>query len=101
MLEIGAGSGYFLYEARKKGFDVYANEYNPVLASFIQTKLGIPCASEVLHDGHFKGKKFDIIYHRDVLSHCFDPISDFRKLHGMLNPGGFMVFETGNGGDID
>lgn len=101
LLEIGAGSGYFVFEARRNGYEVFANEYTPALAGFIQTNLNIPCETEPMNAGMFGGKKFDIIYHRDVISHFFDPIADFKTMNELLNDRGYMVFETGNGGDID
>lgn len=100
VLEIGAGTGYFLHEARRAGFEVFANELNPALAGHIAKHFSIPCSSEPLHDSLFGNRRFDIIYHRDVLSHFYDPIAEFDTMHALLKPGGFLVFETGNGGDI-
>ena len=34
LLEIGAGAGYFLAEARKRGYDPYAIEFNSAQAEF-------------------------------------------------------------------
>jgi len=101
MLEIGAGAGYFLDEARKLGFDVYAIEVNKTLAKFIRRKLGIPCEEHHLNVSSFGGKKFEIIYHCDVISHFCDPISEFEKINNKLKKGGLVVFETGNVGDVE
>lgn len=100
MLEIGPGAGYFLDEARKKGFDVCGNELNKVQAEFIRTELGIPCEESPLSEHLFGGKKFDIIYHCNVISHFHDPIGDFKKINNKLKDGGTLVFETGNFGDV-
>lgn len=74
LLEIGAGAGYFLDEARKAGFDVYGIELNPTQTDFINRKLDIPCETTTL-TGSYDNKIFDIIYHCDVISHFYDPIS--------------------------
>lgn len=100
MLEIGAGAGYFLDEARKEGFEVNGIEFNNILADFVRGKLGIPCEESPLDVSLFDGKKFDIIYHRDVISHFYDPISEFQKINDKLKKNGFVVFETGNLGDV-
>lgn len=101
MLEIGAGSGYFLDEARKEGFDVYGIELNSIQADFIRSKLGIPCEDSPLNNSSFDGKKFDIIYHCDVISHFYDPIAEFKKMNEKLNDNGILVFETGNLEDVE
>lgn len=101
MLEIGAGAGYFLDEAKKLGFDVSGIEVNKTLAEFMRSELGISCEEYPISVSSFEGKKFDIIYHCDVISHLHDPIAEFEKINGKLKKGGFVVFETGNGGDID
>ena len=101
ILEIGAGAGFFLDEARKQSFEVYGLEPNPIQANFIRNTLKIPCEGKPLDSSTFGGKKYDIIYHCDVISHFFDPISEFSKINERLNPNGYVVFETGNLGDVD
>ena len=100
MLEIGAGAGYFLDEAKKEGFAAYGIEINNIKADFIRSKLGIPCEESPLDVSLFDGKKFDIIYHCDVISHFYDPISEFQKINDRLGEKGIVAFETGNFGDV-
>ena len=101
LLEIGAGGGYFLDEARNIGFDPYGLEFNPIQANHIRNKLNIPCEESSLTSPVFDGKYFDVVYHCDVISHFFDPISDFRKINEKMKDGSFVVFETGNLGEVD
>ena len=101
LLEIGAGAGYFLDEARRRGYEPYAIEFNATQAEFMRTTLKIPCDQAPLSPGSFGGKVFDVIYHSDVISHFHDPIGEFRRMNAALRPGGWLIFETGNGGDID
>jgi len=100
LLEIGAGAGFFLDEARKKGFDSSGIEINRSKANFIRSKLGIPCEDHPLGNSSYEGKIFDVIYHCDVISHFYDPISEFQKINNKLNKNGLVVFETGNVGDV-
>ena len=101
ILEIGSGSGYFLDEARRWGFDPYGIELNQVLAEFTRTQLGIPCEEQPLDLSLFEGRRFDVVYHRDVISHFYDPLEEFTKIRDKLGDGGLHVFETGNLGDVD
>jgi SAM-dependent methyltransferase len=101
LLEIGAGAGYFLDEARKTGFHPFGLELNPVQAGFIRTELKIPCEESPLDTSIFEGKKFDVVYHCDVIGHFFDPIADFQNMNAIMKDGAFLIFETGNLGDVD
>ncbi len=101
MLEIGPGEGSFLYEARKEGFEVGGIELNNIQADFIRNRLGISCEESPLDASSFDGKRFDIIYHRDVISHFYDPIAEFRKMNERLKDNGFLIFETGNLGNVE
>ena len=101
LLEIGAGAGYFLAEARKRGYEPYAIEFNSAQAEFMASALEIPCEQTPLGPASFGGKVFDVIYHSDVMSHFYDPLGEFRRMRAALRPGGWLIFETGNGGDID
>ena len=100
LLEVGAGAGYFLDEARNLGFVPFAIEFNPIQANHIRERLKIPCAESPLDPSLFDGRTFDVIYHCDVVSHFFDPIGDFRSMYALLNDDGLLVFETGNFGDM-
>lgn len=101
LLEVGAGAGYFLDEARKMGFEPYGLEFNPVQANFMRNDLKIPCEESSLDTPIFTGKKFDVVYHCDVISHLYDPIADFKKINQVMKDDAFLVFETGNLGDVD
>jgi 2-polyprenyl-3-methyl-5-hydroxy-6-metoxy-1,4-benzoquinol methylase len=101
LLEIGAGAGYFLDEARKAGFSVFGIEFNSIEVGFIRNTLNIPCEETPLGDQTYDGKNFDIIYHCNVISHMYDPIGDFRKIHNRLVDNGLVVFETGNMPEVD
>lgn len=100
LLEIGCGAGYFLDEARKCGFTPSGIELNAIQADFIQQALHISCEKSVFGPHSFREKKFDVVYHCDVLSHFFDPVAIFETIHAKLNTHGLLVFETGNLADV-
>jgi len=101
ILEIGAGAGYFLKESKRLGFDVCAIELNDKQARFINDNLEICCETTPLNEGSFNGKKFDLVYHSDVISHFYDPTHIFNMINFKLKDKGFVIFETGNYGDVD
>lgn len=101
ILEVGAGGGFFLAQARKEGFDPFALELNPIQADFITHSHAIPCEKKQLSSTSFGTTTFDIIYHNDVISHFHDPQEAFATIYAKLNEGGILIFETGNLGDVD
>lgn len=100
LLEIGPGGGYFLDESRRAGFEPFGVELNLREAKFIKEKLMIPIQTTVFAESSFAEIDFDIICHFDVISHFYDPIAEFKKFNKSLKEGGFLFFETGNGGDL-
>lgn len=101
LLEIGSGAGYFLDEALKAGFTPHGIEFNPIQAEFIRSELKLPCEQTPLQPGIFGGSKFDVVYHCDVSSHFFDPVQEFRNMHAVMKDNAFLIFETGNLGEVD
>lgn len=100
LLDIGAGAGYFLDEARKLGFDPYGVELNPAQVLHMREKLGLPCHEGPFGDDCFEGMSFDIIYHSDALSHIHDPLRLFAMIQKRLMQDGLLLFETGNFGEM-
>jgi SAM-dependent methyltransferase len=98
LLEIGPGGGTFLKEAARQGYRVFAAEFNPAQVAHIRS-LGFDCRQGEFSKV-FQWMTFDVIYHCDVLSHLLDPVSEFKAMRAMLKPGGVLVFETGNFGDV-
>ena len=88
-------------EARNVGFEPYGLEFNPTQAGYVRDKLNIPCEQSPLSESVFDGKQFDVVYHCDVISHLFDPIADFQEMNRRLKDNSYLVFETGNLGEVD
>lgn len=101
ILEIGSGGGQFLLNAQKEGFNPFAIEINQELVFYISKQLGIKVEnSSASNPYYFNSQKFDIIYHKDVLSHLHDPIGTFKILNNKLKQDGILIFETGNFGGV-
>lgn len=100
LLELGPGGGLFLHEAQQRGFEVYGLEPNPVQVAFIEQQFGIRCETRPFSAETFGARRFDIIYHCNVLSHFHDPLDELAKMHNKLHDGGILVLETGNFGDV-
>ena len=100
-LEIGCGGGHLLKLAKGAGLDTFGVELNPAQAGYIESELRIPCETKPFSRSTFGDRKFDIIFHCDVTSHLHDPLGDFMAMRDKLQQHGQLIFETGNGADID
>ena len=100
LLEIGSGGGYFLDESRRARFEPFGVELNLRQAKFIKEQFEIPVETNPFSESSFGEIYFDIICHFDVISHFYDPISEFKKFNKRLRDRGILFFETGNGGDL-
>ncbi len=100
LLEIGPGNGYFLDESRRFGFHPFGVELNHSKARFIKEQFGIHIETIQFSNASFGGILFDSICHFDVISHFYDPISEFEQYYDRLKEDGILFFETGNGGDL-
>lgn len=101
ILELGSGGGHFLSEAKRRGYRPVGIELNKSRAKRIREEVGVPCEESPLSSASFPGESFDVLYHCDTISHLSNPIEQFQMMRSRLAPGGVMVFETGNLGDVD
>lgn len=100
LLEIGSAAGWFLAQAREAGFHVQGLDLTAQLCEFAQNVLGIPTFEGTLRHAPFAPGSFGVVFMRNVLSHLSDPIGEHRIIHDLLEPGGLLMFETGNVAEI-
>jgi len=79
LLDIGCSAGFFLYEARNKGWDVYGVEPSEWASGYAKEKLGLDKVFRgVFRDAGYPDNYFDAIVLNDTIEHLSDP-------KGMLN----------------
>ncbi len=96
LLEIGIGAGYFLDEARRRGFDVEGLDINAHFARFAREALGLRVTEGTLRSAPLEPGVYDVVFHRNVLSHLAYPVAEIARMGELLRAGGVMLFETGN-----
>ena len=101
ILELGSGGGQFLEVAKNRSFIPYAVEINKELADYLSDQLNFRTENcSASNPDYFGSQKFDVIYHKDLLSHLHFPKEAFKNLNQKLKDDGILVFETGNFGDL-
>lgn len=96
LLEIGCAAGYFLREAARRGLSPVGVDITRQFVDFARDVLGVDAREGTLASVELVPRSFDVVYHRNVLSHLAYPVAAFERMRELLVPGGVVVFETGN-----
>jgi len=95
MLDIGCGKGYFLDEAKKRGWNVYGTEYSEALVKSCREK------EITMHLGGlaveiFPAVQFDVILSIEVIEHINNPNEELQIIQSLLRQGGMFYCTTPN-----
>lgn len=95
LLEVGCATGSFLEAARETGFNVEGIEPSRERAHIAEQRLGAPIYRCLLEDFDPMARRYDVVYHCDMLAHFDDPRAALIKMSALLAPGGVLAFEVG------
>ena len=95
LLEIGCAAGYFLTVMRERGFGVHGIEISEEIAATARERFGLPdIRSKLLAESGYQPGSFDVAAMWDVVEHMADPITELRRVRGLLKEGGLLVLQT-------
>ncbi|WP_170227932.1 class I SAM-dependent methyltransferase [Vicingus serpentipes] len=94
LLDIGTGTGTFLIEAKKRGWDVYGTEYGEDKVK-LGIQNGIKMADGVLSTLNYT-VKFDVITSFEVIEHINNPCNEIENIKNLLRKGGVFYITTPN-----
>lgn len=95
ILDVGCGIGYFLEEAKKRGWDVYGTELSSQSAKICIEK-GIKVETGHLNANVFEKGMFDVITSFEVIEHINYPIAELKNFNSILRAGGLVYVTTPN-----
>jgi 2-polyprenyl-3-methyl-5-hydroxy-6-metoxy-1,4-benzoquinol methylase len=99
LLEVGSGSGAFLYAVRPYVKEVVGIEPDFTSRNWIKQTLGITVLEEISQD--IPGRdSFDLVVCFHVLEHVSDPIGFLKGLKTVLKSGGELAVEVPNVDDV-
>ncbi len=93
-LDLGSGSGEFMFLANAIGMTCKGVEPNEGYANYCRTKLGLDVANQTLEETHFEPKSFDLIRLSHVLEHMRNPVRSLKVLHEWLDDDGILYIEV-------
>jgi 2-polyprenyl-3-methyl-5-hydroxy-6-metoxy-1,4-benzoquinol methylase len=95
LIDVGCGIGYFLEEAKKRGWEVYGTEYTDKAIN-ICTEKGISIKKGVLNPVNYSSEMFDIITSFEVIEHINNPHIELSNFKSILRKGGLIYVTTPN-----
>lgn len=93
-LDMGAGSGEFLYLAQHLGAEATGIEPNEAYAAYCRDRLALPVQTGRMEEFDFGAGRFDLIRLSHVLEHLRDPVAALERLAGWLAPDGVIYIEV-------
>lgn len=100
MLEVGCAYGYFLDEARRRGWRVRGLEPSPHAAAQARERFGLEVLSGPLAELPVEPGSCDAIALWDVIEHLPDPRETLERVHAWLREDGVLALSTGDFGSL-
>lgn len=92
LLDVGCATGNFLFEMKRRGWQVQGIELQVDAAHYAQRRFGLEVFIGDLLDIDLPDDQFDVITFWDVLEHTHDPVSILQTAQRLLRRKGLLVF---------
>jgi 2-polyprenyl-3-methyl-5-hydroxy-6-metoxy-1,4-benzoquinol methylase len=100
LLDVGCAAGFFLDEARKRGWSGSGVELAPTMAAYARTQLALDVREEEFARFNGEPQTFDAVTMWDYIEHSTDPAGDLRRAAQLLQPGGLLALSTGDASSV-
>jgi SAM-dependent methyltransferase len=96
LLDVGCAAGFFLDEARKRGWSVTGVDFAPEMAGHARERLGLDVRPGSFAEAELEPGSFDAVTMWDYVEHSVDPAGDLRRAAALLVPAGVLALSTGD-----
>lgn len=96
ILDIGAGTGFFLSKFKDFGWQIGGTELNREAIKYANNRYGVSLRAGDFLTFCYKEKSFDVITLNGALEHLYDPTRALTKIHKLLKVGGMILFTVPN-----
>lgn len=100
LLDIGAGTGIFIEMAKKRGYQVSANDISPYALRLLKNR-GIKTYRGSIDKNTLPKNKFEIVTAWDVIEHVLKPNKAIQSIYLALKPKGYLFMTTPDTESID
>lgn len=97
LLDIGAGTGYFLKLAKDRGFDVFGIEVSERASEFARENYGVNLLNITdIEEARFHDGSFDVVTLCHVVEHLLYPEVTLKEIYRILQHNGMLLIITPN-----
>lgn len=97
LLEIGSGTGEFIFMARHAGWNASGVEASPEACAFAHDTLGIALVNSLWKSGVLtREKQYDAVAFWHVLEHIADPVAFLKEMAVLLKTDGKIILSIPN-----
>jgi len=96
LLDVGAGAGLLVAEAKRLGFDAVGVEPSHPLVELARRLYHVDLVQGVFPHPLLAGRKFDLIFLVDIIEHVSNPVELLRHCALALAAGGIVIIVTPN-----
>lgn len=101
LLDVGCGTGIFLNELQKSGYDVLGIDNSHFVLDAVPLEIKDRVQITNLKDANYPDCFFDIVVIRQVIEHLMDPNIELEEVYRILKPDGLLYIEVPNYDCID
>jgi 2-polyprenyl-3-methyl-5-hydroxy-6-metoxy-1,4-benzoquinol methylase len=94
LLDVGCATGFFLDEARQRGWDVVGLDVSSFGVEYARQHFGLTAHHTTLTDSEFPAASFDMLTMWDVIEHVPDPKAYVHQAAELLRSGGVISLAT-------
>jgi 2-polyprenyl-3-methyl-5-hydroxy-6-metoxy-1,4-benzoquinol methylase len=97
LLDVGCAAGFFLDEARERGWSVEGVDVSEPMAEYARGTLGLEVSTGLAGAQQASRSDYGCITMWDYIEHAVDPMGELRRAHSLLSPGsGLLALSTGD-----
>lgn len=94
LLDIGCATGFFLDEARRRGWEAHGVELSKWAVEYAKDRLNLDVTRGTVEETAFPDESFDVIVMLDVLEHLVDPKYTLLEIRRILKKDGILYIST-------
>lgn len=101
ILDIGVGTGKYLYSMKKLGWQAYGVEISDLAAKYAREELGLNVFTGTVEEASFPNGFFDGITMHQVLEHVADPTATLLEINRILKDDGLLAISVPDAGSFE
>ena len=100
LLDVGAAAGFFVDEARRRGWNASGIDISDGMAAWGRDHLGVPVETASLAAVDANPATLDALTMWDYIEHSLDPLGELTRAAELVRPGGILALSTGDAASL-